>query len=478
VTPRISRCVSAGKSLVKFRCVTILAILFLSACGDSDAADMDAEIRALIVTHELTGNPARGLDLPGTEEPLAVLGRKLFFSKSLGGDDDAACVSCHHPMLGGGDDLPLSIGVGADEPDLLGPGRSHPDGDFTVPRNAPSTFNIALFQKGLFWDARVEKLPGSDGIRTPDSELGIADPEAGETLAAAQSRFPVTSAAEMRGFDYMMDGSNAELRAALEQRLQNDGHWAAEFAAAFGDEEISYGRIAEAIGTYERSQVFVDNPWRAYVEGDASAIGESAKRGALLFFRRTEEGGMACVGCHRGDFFTDEDFRSVGAPQIGRGKGDGPTESHDYGRERETGDPNDRFAFRTPSLLNVAVTGPYFHSGAYEELSDVVRHHLNPRAALQSFDGAGLPPAVVEDLEANTAELLQFLPDAPRTIESFTDPLDYDQQDIEDLVAFLRALTDPCVLDRSCLGPWIADPASDDVDGGLLVAIDRDGNLL
>lgn len=187
---------------------------------------------------------------------------------------------------------------------------------------------------------------------------------------------------------------------------------------------------------------------------------------------------MACVGCHRGDFFTDEDFRSVGAPQIGRGKGDGPTESHDYGRERETGDPNDRFAFRTPTLLNVSATGPYFHSGAYADLADVVRHHLNPRAALQSFDGARLPPAVLEDLEANTAELLQFLPDASRVIESFTDPLDYDERDVEDLVAFLRTLTDPCVFDRSCLGPWIADPATDDVDGGLLVAIDRDGKLL
>ena len=112
-------------------------------------------------------------------------------------------------MLGGGDGLALSIGVGADEPDLLGPGRTHPDGDFTVPRNAPTTFNLALWEKGLFWDSRVENLEGG-GIRTPDTEYGSADAEAGDTISAAQTRFPVTSAEEMRGFVFVSDGTNAE----------------------------------------------------------------------------------------------------------------------------------------------------------------------------------------------------------------------------------------------------------------------------
>ena len=273
-----------------------LGILTMAACEGSSpdpGSETDIALRGLIQHNGLRGDPALGRDLPSIDEPLAQLGRKLFFSKSLGGDRDSACVTCHHPVLGGGDGLPMSIGVGADDPDLLGPGRTHPDGDLPVPRNAPTTFNIALWENGLFWDARVENLD-SGGTRTPDSDYGAPDPDAGATLSEAQSRFPVTSIEEMRGFDFVLDGSNAELRTALEQRLRDDGRWTNEFDTAFGSSEISYARIAEAIGAYEDSQVFTDTPWRAYVQGELGAIGESAKRGALLFFRTRDEGGQLC----------------------------------------------------------------------------------------------------------------------------------------------------------------------------------------
>ena len=453
----------------------------LAACSDSppDVNPADAALREIIEERGLTGDPASGHDLPSIGDPVAVLGRRLFFSKSLGGDEDSACVTCHHPVLGGGDGLALSIGVGADNPDLLGPGRTHPDGDFTVPRNAPTTFNIALWEQGLFWDSRVENLEGDDGgIRTPDSDFGTPDSDAGETIVEAQSRFPVTSADEMRGFEFVMDGSNAELRTALEQRLTEDGRWAAEFEAAFGSTEISYARIAEAIAAYEESQVFTDTPWSAYVQGDNHAIDASAKRGALLFFRRVEDGGANCASCHSGDFFTDEAFTSICAPQIGRGKGDGATETSDYGRERETGDAAERFTFRTPTLLNVSATGPYLHSGAYDNLSDVVRHHFDPQAATERYDPSTIPLAASDDFDANSSEMVSFLKTSNRVISSFGTPLESSETDVEDLVAFLEALTDPCVLDRECLAPWIADPTTDNVDENLLVAIDQDGKPL
>ena len=123
---------------------------------------------------------------------------KLFFTKALGGDKDSACVTCHHPLLGGGDGLALSIGVGAAEPDLLGPGRTHPAGYFNVPRNAPTTFNIGLWDQVLFFDGRVESLGktagmnGDDGlgIRTPDTHLGIADPNAGDIFGHGPGALP------------------------------------------------------------------------------------------------------------------------------------------------------------------------------------------------------------------------------------------------------------------------------------------------
>jgi cytochrome c peroxidase len=211
----------------------VLSIL-LASCNDKEpetvlipppnpvASTLDADIRAIIVTQNLTGDPSTGRTLPSIEEPKAQLGMKLFFTKSLGGDLDSACVTCHHPMLGGGDDLVLPIGVDAEEDDLLGPGRFHSingehfDGGPTVPRNSPTTFNIALWDNFLFHDGRVEslgktpKLGGNDGlgIRTPDVSFGEIDSNAGVSLVVAQARFPVTSKEEMKNFTTFDGTSN------------------------------------------------------------------------------------------------------------------------------------------------------------------------------------------------------------------------------------------------------------------------------
>ncbi len=204
-------------------------------------------------------------------------------------------------------------------------------------------------------------------------------------------------------------------------------------------------------------------------------IGAHGLRGALLFFRSVDDGGFACASCHPGDFFTDESFHAIAAPQIGRGKGDGLSGTNDHGRARESGDRNDRFSFRTPTLLNVSATGPYFHSGAYDALPDVVRHHLDPGAALERFDPSGVPLADAHAFQQNTQEMLDFLAVSGRGIDYVRNPLAYYELEIEELVAFLETLTDPCVLERECLRPWIADPALHEVDGHLLAAIDADG---
>jgi cytochrome c peroxidase len=74
--------------------------------------------------------------------------------------------------------------------------------------------------------------------------------------------------------------------------------------------------------------------------------------------------------------------------------------------------------------------------------------------------------------------MLDFLEVSGRGIATFDAPISLSEQQLEDLVSFLEALTDPCVLDRDCLAPWIADPDEDDVDGHLLIAVDEDGNPL
>jgi cytochrome c peroxidase len=202
--------------------VTLVA---LTAC--SGFASLDGSLRALIVAERLTGDPSQGRDLPHIDEPLAQLGKQLFFSKALPGDRDTACASCHHPLLGGGDGLALPIGAGAVEPELLGPGRAHPSGVPTVFRNSPTTFNIGLWDQVMFHDGRLESLGkvaqqnGTDlaGIRTPDVIPGIADPRAGANLAAAQARFPIMSPAEMLGYQFAAHKPHRVIREALAARL-------------------------------------------------------------------------------------------------------------------------------------------------------------------------------------------------------------------------------------------------------------------
>ena len=508
------------KSIIKIRRFILFVVFGLlsflqSGCKhesesqEAQTITVDVALRELIPTNGLTGDPTQGRDLPDIASPLAQLGMDLFFSKALGGDMNVACVACHHPVLGGGDGLSLPVGVDAEVPDLLGIGRIHSalgenyDGGPTVPRNAPTTFNIGLWDKVMFHDGRIESIGGTpgkngadgQGIRTPESPFGTADPDSGGNLVIAQARFPVTSAEEMKDFGVMAGTTNAQVRTALQQRLGDYGtppggalpvnQWLPLFQSAFqqptanAETLITFDNIVLAIGAYERSQVFVNTPWKRYVEGNNKALSESAKRGALLFFASEEQGGAACSACHSGDFFTDESFHVVAMPQIGRGKGNGTYGDDDFGRYRETGEDADRYAFRTPSLLNVAVTGPWGHAGAYTSLENTVRHHLNPQLALDNYDWGQIDSNIqVDNMLANTQLAVDAL-ESNRLAGRFSlQNIELNDEQINDLVNFLHALTDSCVATPQCIHQWV--PASNrlDPDELRLDAIDQNNNLL
>jgi cytochrome c peroxidase len=290
----------------------------------------------------------------------------------------------------------------------------------------------------------------------------------------------------MRGVVFpSADPTNDEVRTALATRLAdyNANAWETEFNTVYGDPSITYARIAEAIGEYERSQVFVNTPWKAFMEGDDGAISEAARRGALLFMLPTRVDGANCLSCHRGDIFSDERFHVLGMPQIGPGKGDGTTGTNDFGRFRVSGNDADMYAFRTPSLLNVTETGPWGHAGAYTTLEAVIRHHLDPQAAFDSYDFNQLEASIIssgqtDDMPVNTQNALDKLAAnrlagiASIQIISLTDA------EISDLVAFLQTLTDPCVKDRACLAPWIPDSNDSNPDNLRLDAYDSNNTPL
>ena len=481
--------------------------------GGGGTSQIDTDLRTMINQMGLTGDPSAGRNLPDINDPIPQLGKLLFFSKSLSGDLDTACASCHHPALGGGDALALPIGVGATDPDLLGPGRSRPDGLPNVGRHSQSVFNVGLYDKALFWDSRVESL-GADadangtmsGIRTPESALGVADAgvPTGASLPAAQARLPVAVVEEMRG-SLMPGASDDDLRAHLAERIGDYGAgtgalagngWLAEFQTAFSSSApaqdlVTFDNIAFALAEYQRSMVFVDTPWRRYVEGDNAAISTEAKEGALLFYGDTSNQGFNCASCHGGDFFTDERNMLVGFPQSGIGKGDGAAGDHDFGREQQSGDVAERFFFRTPTLLNIEATAPYGHTGTFD-LIFALQHYFLPLQTL----GDALPGGSV-------CEVPQFA-DNPDCATLFPNTLAYSQEtfaavtaqrmgsspeltfpdlnfsptsDAPKLLAFIQTLTDPCTLDRACLVPWIPD-AAEAPDAHQLNAIDENGNAL
>nr|WP_240554950.1 cytochrome c peroxidase [Oceanicoccus sagamiensis] len=368
-----------------------------------------------------------------------------------------------------------------------------------------------MWDSGLFWDSRVESL-GKDtgangaasGIRTPDSVFATADSNAGDNLVAAQARFPVTSVDEMKTTDFEDGSSNASIRSHLAARIGNYGEgsgelasstWVSEFQAAFASSEaaeelISFDNIALAISEYERSMVFIDSPWKDYIEGNNNALSNQQKQGAILFLTSVDDGGAGCASCHSGDQFSDGLHHVIAFPQIGPGKGDGDGNNDDFGRARETGNRNDRYHFRTASLLNISATAPYGHSGAYETLRQVVRHYDNPRGRVADFfdqggwcqlqqfadisDCASLYPFA----ETNSNQALQQLNRERDNNTALFQNTQINNNETDQIVAFLQALTDPCVEDRDCLAPWIADPALPGPDGMQLNAIGEDGDLL
>ena len=444
--------------------------------------DLDQKLTAVLLREGFDDGIPEADNLPSIDDPLAQLGKKLFYTKLLGGDFDTACGSCHHPKLGGGDSLSLPIGVTAEIPDLLGPGRMHSETGFefdsgpTVSRNSNSIFNIAFWKRTLFWDGRIEQVPG--GIRTPDTALGRADSNAGPNLVTAQARFPFLARDEMRGHRSKLRLRKEELRTHIASRLhttlsksKDDTNWLEEFRFTFNkpkgklSELITFDNIALAIAEFERSQIFVNTPFASYVQGDKTAISEEAKQGALLFFNTTQNGGAGCSSCHSGEFFTDEKFHVLAIPQIGRGKGDddlfsnmsGAKKTDDFGRFRITGNPEDLYAFRTPTLLNVTATGPWGHSGAYTKLENIVRHHLNPNQALEYYDISQLfqKGLQLEDMMINTQNALEHLDVLRETNFSKLSITYLSEDEISDLLTFLKTLTDPCVRDSVCLEPWI-----------------------
>ncbi len=380
----------------------------------------------------------------------ARLGQLLFYDPILSGNRQIACATCHQPDLGTSDGLSLSFGDGGIG---FGPGRyADPDNmpEKRIPRNSPALFNVGA--RGftvMFHDGRLELDPSQpSGIRTP---LGEEMMTGFNSLLSAQTMFPVLSRDEMAG-----SYSENDVAKLVRQGIitGEGGAWDVlshrvaalpEYADAFvdvyphitGPDDIAFTDISNAIAAFVAMEWRSDSaPFDAVLAGEATLEGP-AKAGMELFY-----GAAGCAACHSGPLLTDQKFYAMGAPQLGPGKAATfETHTRDDGRFRVTGRGEDRYAFRTPSLRNVALTAPYGHAGGHRDLAQFVADHARPGESLATYDRtqAILPAFAAKDFEvmddpAQVAAIAAAVTTVPVTLQS---------QDIENLVAFLETLTDP-----------------------------------
>ena len=446
---QIARVLDLGKSLIdrhgkddqrRYRngshvCSFAAGLLFLVS---------PAQLQALELPQRLGPDDFRQFDAGKAE-----LGRLLFYDPLLSGNRNISCGTCHSHDFGSSDGLPLGIGEGGKG---VGPARTAGSGSDQIrkriPRNSPGLWNLGAREVNiLFHDGRlsVSEIYGN-GFNSPAEEWL---PQGLDNILAAQALFPLTAQFEMAGNpkeNQIAGAAHDRIDAVwpiVAKRVRIIPEYGELFVDAFKDVDtpldITITHIANAIGAFVGSEwMSFDSPFDAWLGGQADALDESEKRGLDLFF-----GKAGCSACHSGKLFTDHKFHALALPHFGPGR----TRRfdpfvRDVGLMGESDRLEDAYRFRTPSLRNVALTAPYGHNGAYRTLEGMVRHHLDP---VGSFDNwttvmVSLPRAPwLQDID-----FVAFADSRERArLRSKVDiiPIELNDSEVRDLVAFLNALT-------------------------------------
>lgn len=331
-------------------------------------------------------------DNPQTPEKVA-LGNRLFVDERFSATGDVSCQTCHDPAKGFTDSpLPKSEGIRK----------------LTGTRNAPTVVNAA-YNESQFWDGR-----------SPDLE--------------DQAMHPFVNPVEMALPDHD----------ALLEIIRGDAAYREQFRAVFGVEPdaITMTEVTRAIAAFERTKVGGNSPFdRWYFGGDEDAMSEAARRGFEVFLAEGR-----CVSCHTIEqdhaLFTDHKFHNIGVgindmqdtivdvalayqqQKIADQTLDvdvavltEPNQS-ELGRFAVSDELSDLGGFKTPTLRNVELTAPYMHDGSIATLRDVVVHYNNGGA---TNEGDPINPWLSGGIR----------------------PLELTEQQIDDLVAFMEALTSP-----------------------------------
>ena len=252
--------------------------------------------------------------LPGNAATPAriELGRMLYFDPRLSASHAISCNSCHNIGLGGADAEPTSIGH-----------RWQHGG-----RNAPTVFN-AVFNTAQFWDGRAKDLE-------------------------QQAGGPMVNPVEM-----------ASPPQHVTEQLRGIPGYRAVFARAFPGESdpVSLANAQKAIAVFEATLITPDAPFDRFLKGDAAALSAEEKTGLGLFMDK------GCSACHNGINIGGGMYAPFGVVQK---PGADLLPPADTGRFMVTRTPSDAYVFKVPTLRNIALTAPYFHTGQSWDLRQAV----------------------------------------------------------------------------------------------------------
>ena len=239
------------------------------------------------------------------------LGKILYFEPRLSSSALISCNTCHNVGLGGTDFQETSTG------------HKWRKG----PRNAPTVLN-SVYNVAQFWDGRAKDL-------------------------AEQAKGPVQASVEMNNRPEM-----------VVKTLKSMPEYTELFKKAFPGEKdpVTFDNMAKAIELFEATLVTPDAPFDLFLKGDEKALNTKEKRGLATFIDK------GCSDCHGGINMGGDDYYNFGVIKV-------PASSlvaDDKGRFKVTQDPADEFNFKSPSLRNIELTAPYFHSGKVWNLKSAV----------------------------------------------------------------------------------------------------------
>lgn len=328
--------------LTLLRLLLPVCCLLLSACEPSPSGQRVSSPAADATSLITSDDPITPIptDLPFDADKVA-LGRALFADRRLSRDDSISCAHCHPLERYGMDGLARSVGIDGREGKM----------------NAPTVFN-SRFNFRQFWDGRATSLEEQvDGPLTHPNEMGSNWPE---VLAKLNADTGLVTMAKQ----------------------------------AFG-KTLDADVVRSALAEFQRTLITPDAPFDRYLRGEEQAISDQAREGWRLFRD------LGCISCHQGVNIGGNMYSRLG--QFDSYFTHREPEQADFGRYNITGEEDDRFRFKVPSLRNVARTAPYFHDGGVATLPEAVERIARSQLGVQ------LSPAervlIVEFLESLTAPL-------------------------------------------------------------------------